>query len=338
VANTQKIWQIPQLIFEKLKPIVATGQRWLRIRPVRIIIQVLILSFSIFYLIRSYQTVDLSKLELTIYSINLVWSLVITITALFLGGLGWWFSLRTVDQTIKLSEAMRIHSVSNLAKYLPGYAWQLLSKGYLTKKIGVPTKMIGIAMTLELTQIIIGGLWVIILFFPDEIYQSIQFIRESAFFFRILRYVLLAIITLFPILLPWIIKKVDPRRATVSMNSYQLILASGSILAGWLLFGIAFWMIGDAISPVPYQSIPIFIFSLAVSFLIGFLIIIIPASIGVRESLMVFLLGNLLTAPVAVIVAAMSRLILTISELFFAGIILLYTRLSQNAGKDLHIS
>jgi uncharacterized membrane protein YbhN (UPF0104 family) len=183
-----------------------------------------------------------------------------------------------------------------------------------------------------------SGILVILLFFPNEISQSSLFIRQTGIFFQIIRLIVLGLIILTPIILPLVVRQFDPLEATVKINSYHLALASLSILVGWVLFGIAFWMIGDAIQPIALDTIPLFIFSLAVSFLIGFLIIILPASIGVRESLMVFLLGNLLTAPVAVIIAVISRLILTISELIFAGVVLFYEWLNGRREKDLPFS
>jgi hypothetical protein len=107
---TKKIREIPSLLFEKLKLIAVTIQKWSQIRPVRIILQVLILTFSILYLRKSFQSVDQFLLGLSLETINLVWAFVITLGALFLGGLGWWLTLLSVGQFFHLRDAIRIHS------------------------------------------------------------------------------------------------------------------------------------------------------------------------------------------------------------------------------------
>ena len=61
---------------------------------------------------------------------------------------------------------------------------------------------------------------------------------------------------------------------------------------------------------VPMQVRALLAFALAV--------LIVPGSIGVRESIMVMILGPVLGAPLAVIIAALARLVLTLSELVSA--------------------
>jgi uncharacterized membrane protein YbhN (UPF0104 family) len=92
------------------------------------------------------------------------------------------------------------------------------------------------------------------------------------------------------------------------------------------LFGYSFWLLGKSLITVTTDQLFIFVFTLAASFLIGLAIIIVPGSIGVRESVMVWLLGPVVGAPQAVIIAALARFTVTLSELFSAFVFRLIKR------------
>jgi uncharacterized membrane protein YbhN (UPF0104 family) len=88
-------------------------------------------------------------------------------------------------------------------------------------------------------------------------------------------------------------------------------------------------MLGAALQPLPFTQVGLFTFTLAVSFLVGLAVLIVPGSIGVRESIMVMILGPALGAPLAVIIAALARLVLTLSELVSAFGFRLVQRIRQ---------
>lgn len=332
LMNSNQFHQLTGSLFEKSKQVIEFIRGNLENRWIRAAVQLTILTFSIIYLIRSYQSVDLSNLRITLDASQIAWSFIITLGAIFLGGLGWWLTLISVNYKISLLDAIRIHLISNLAKYIPGYAWQLLSKGYLTKRTGASTMVTGVSMTLELLQIFITGTGLIILFFPVELFHTNPIYIRFEGYLTYIKIGLFLTACLLPVLLPKIVRSINPIATKIRINTYPLVLSSLSILSGWLLFGIAFWLLGNAVQPISVVDIPIFIFTLAASFLIGLLIIVIPASIGVRESLMVFFLANILPAPIAVIIASLSRLILTICELVSAGGVRLFNKMSKNTG------
>jgi uncharacterized membrane protein YbhN (UPF0104 family) len=105
---------------------------------------------------------------------------------------------------------------------------------------------------------------------------------------------------------------------TKSVKPLVLLGASLSMFVGWILFGYSFWLIGNAFFQVNIDNLFTFIFTLSASFLIGLAVVIMPGSIGVRESIMVWLLGPVIGAPQAVIIATIARITVTISELVSA--------------------
>ena len=57
-------------------------------------------------------------------------------------------------------------------------------------------------------------------------------------------------------------------------------------------------------------------------FLCGFIIFIVPAGLGIREGVVVFLLSFLIPTHIALLVAILSRILLTILEIVFVGVLL----------------
>jgi uncharacterized membrane protein YbhN (UPF0104 family) len=252
----------------------------------------------------------------------------ITIIAVFLGALGWWLILLSLQQEINWQSAARVHLNSNLAKYLPGYAWQLVGKAYLTKQMGVSTGAIGIGMALELLLLVLTGIWVMVVFIPVEMIGN-WIELEANLFSDILPWMIVVLSLLLiglPVTISWFIKKNRKLSATLSVNPRILFAATLSILTGWILFGISFWCLGSSLMPFNFTDIKLFTFTLATSFLVGLAVLFVPGGIGIRESLMVFFLGPFMTGPIAVLVATISRIVLVLCELTSALIMNLYTK------------
>jgi uncharacterized membrane protein YbhN (UPF0104 family) len=314
--------------FDKFQPALGKIKRILQNRWFRIVSQILIVSLSIIYLVWNYRDAGelLSKTRID-YGIIFI-ALILTLGAVFLGAIGWGFTLFAFDPKAAWKESLRTHLLSNLAKYIPGYAWQLVGKAYLTNKQGTPGVIVGIAMVAELAQLVLLGLGLSLAFIPPELVdQWLGFVHQLGLL--IIRLTGIAILIAVPFLLYLIINRLPRTPAGFKIQFRMLLLASFSILIGWVLFGISFWMIARAIYPIPLGSLPGFMFTLAASIIIGLAIVIVPGSIGVRESIMVYLLSALsILSPIAVMIAIISRIVVTISEI--AGYLifqfLVYTR------------
>jgi uncharacterized membrane protein YbhN (UPF0104 family) len=292
---------------QKLRPVYQN--RWVKIAA-----QIIVISLSIFYLYSQYQGAgDIIEMVDFDYQI-LTLALVLTILAVFLGALGWSFTLITLSQPVPIKDGIRIHLLSNLAKYIPGYAWQLIGKAYLTNLQGVSGVFVGISIITELVQMVGIGFGLALVLVPSELsIYWLDFLPQlDALFLRILGAIIL--ITL-PIIVNTILKRTSRLPAGAEVQPLMLFYSYCSIFVGWLVFGLAFWLIGYSINQLPITFLPGFVFTLAASIIIGLAIIIVPGSIGVRESIMVFLLTGIgILAPIAVLIAVISRFMVTISE------------------------
>jgi glycosyltransferase 2 family protein len=286
-------------------------KRWLRF-TVQSIVILFCFSYLAYHLHNEAEI--LRVLQVNYVNIACVW--ILTLIAVYLGAASWWLTLRGLGQDVSLVQSVRVHLLSNLAKYVPGYGWQLIGKAYLTNKIGLTNKIIGLAMLFEIGQLVGIGVILIVSLIP-EIYLNELIIVNGysapGYLFKFLMFIGIIIIS---IVLVDILRRYRKSFSDVRFVPLFLIGSSLSIFLGWLLFGFSFWLIGASLVHLPWSNIPTFIFALTASFLIGLASIFIPGSIGVRESIMVFLLSpEFVAAPIAVIIAILSRIIITLSEL-----------------------
>jgi uncharacterized membrane protein YbhN (UPF0104 family) len=243
----------------------------------------------------------------------LLGSILLTFMALWLGALGWVFVLRSMGKRFPWPKLTHIQLSSNLAKYLPGYGWQLVGKAYLTKKLGMSTKLVSIAIIYELLILFMSGVLLaaaIILLYPTS---TTHLLRPLVILCVLCGIGALFILIALPFLLPVIVLKFWNIELKLSLAAYWLSVFV--IIVGWLCFGISFWMLGASLFPLSTAQISLFMFAVAGSFLVSLAIIVIPGGIGVRESVMVYLLGPVIGSAPALLIAASSRFVWLICEL-----------------------
>lgn len=233
----------------------------------------------------------------------------LTFLAVWLGAIGWWFVLRAVSLSdFTLVRAAEIHLKANLAKYLPGYAWQLVGKAYLSRTRAIPARVLSWAMSLELvaimgTGVALAGATTFFIVLPSSytaLLNTVRIIAGVAFF-------ALGV-------LPFLWRRNATRFTLPLLDTRYYLLALGAMALGWLCFGVGFWALAATVQPIGWKTFPTFLFTIVGAFSISLAVLFVPGGIGVRESVMTFLLSPLLGSSTAVMVATLSRVLLIISE------------------------
>src|SRR5262249_41380778 len=101
---------------------------------------------------------------------------------------------------------------------------------------------------------------------------------------------------------------------------WATIRATLLFLPVWLLLGASFWLCARGLVTVPAHDFAYYMGAFAVAWLAGLFAIYAPGGLGVREAVLVALLGGRIGAANALIVAAASRLILILVDVLLAGI------------------
>ena len=269
--------------------------------------------FCLIFIAENYQNI-FSTLQNGQVNYNLILAAwLLTFIIVLLGAVTWWLVLRGFGGKLNFWTTINIHLQSSISKYIPGYAWQYLSKGILTNKQGIPVNIIGIAMFWEFLQIIWTGISISLITIPPELFGWINISTHWDLLCRIGGVILLP--------LPLLLIKIQPlkfinKKMTENQVDIKWLLAScGIVSLGWFalgsvlnIFAIAFGMTN--------QNILIYLtFTFTVSLIIGVGIVVVPNGLGICEGVMVYFLSKITSLPTAIVIAALSRLAITFNEL-----------------------
>lgn len=287
-------------------------------RAARIIAVIAIIGASGYYLTRNI-LVGYSEVRVTNVQINgiaLLISIVITFSCVLLGGWEWKLLLEALGyEDISTRKALRIHATANIMKYIPGYAWQILGKVYLSRKENIPHRYVVMSIGVELVLIIISGGLLALLMLPGI------FFKQSWNFLALCAQGLAILVVILFLLSPWIFRKVARyiKRLNLwsreqAMDFQKVVYVLLAMLFTWALLGMGFCFLVEAVYEVSPHNIPLYIFTLAISFNLSLLVVLVPTGIGVRESILAALLGSSMPPAMASIVAILARLILIVAE------------------------
>jgi len=290
---------------------------------ITILIKLLILALFFTWIARGVQLSDLRFPRLEIIS----WLIIAIITIVFIPHLFWvasiWRSiLRSFNQTITWVEAWKTCSISSLGRYIPGKIWLFVGKATYAKKLGLGSTEIGISMILELVGNMLGAgiVSVFCLLYSDILFQeftgniwlfgaaglvSVVFVHP-----RVLIPLLNKVLSLF---------KQDPINARYNARSlYSLVFR---YVLDWVYQGILFFILVRQIADgIFVAQFPTFLFVFTFSWLVGFLSLLTPGGIGVREGIMLLLLQKAgIQSQPAIYIAILSRIWMTIPELIMGS-------------------
>jgi hypothetical protein len=223
----------------------------------------------------------------------------------------WGSPLRFVD-------ASRIWSVSNLGRYIPGKLWSIAAMGLLARRVGVSASAAsGSAVVGTLVNLAAG--FAVLLFAGSRVLPTLVPGYQRAA--TALAVVVTAGLLAFPLLvgpLARLAARLLRRELTViAVPAATLWLVVASNVLAWIGYGVAFRIFAAALALGSAGNWLDYLAVFTGSYLIGYLVLIAPGGIGVRELAMAESLRALdLAGPgEAWLLAITSRLWLTVLEL-----------------------
>ena len=223
---------------------------------------------------------------------------------------------------LRFGRAARIWFLSNVVRYIPGNVWQFLGMIHLCSEEGIGKMQTLTSILVHQALSNLAGLLVAGAYFALT--------RQSDWLGRVgpfLALAPLALVAIHPAVLERIINFAlvrlgrAPIRIGLTFPTLLLLLAGYAVT--WLVYGTAFAALVRAVTPVGWTAAPHLIATFAAAYVIGFLSLLTPSGLGVREGVMVALLSTTLPLAVATVVAIIARLWLVIFDLAGAGLALL---------------
>ena len=220
---------------------------------------------------------------------------------------------------LEFRESARIWTISNLGRYIPGKVWQIGTLAVMVQARGVSSvAAVGAALIVTLVNTVAGFVVLAatgagVLNVPPVGIVAIAALGGA---------VLLA-----PRFLPWLgrlVAKITGRSFVIPRIPHRAIwLAAAISVASWVLYGLAFQVLATGVLGRAPGSPELYVAIFTGSYLAGFLALIVPGGVGVREVVMATALrGAGFGTGESILLVVASRVWLTVLEILPATMFL----------------
>jgi uncharacterized membrane protein YbhN (UPF0104 family) len=276
----------------------------------------------------SRQWQDLSQLrsEIESYPWRISWgwllaSLVLATLNLFLMAVVWVDLFRARGGQVDRVTGTRIWLVTNLGRYIPGKVWQFVGMAaYMKERSGQGARALGATITFQLLSLL-TGLAVAVTVLGT---RAIELPGGSPV--RLALLVLILVVLLHPAVMRTLVRlaarllseDADPGTPRLADD----VRAAGGLLIAWAVYGLGFWCLarGTMSGPLPGPVVLAGVF--AAGYVVGYMALIAPGGIVIREGAIAGLLAALTPLPLGVTaaLAAMTRIWIVLSELIAVSV------------------
>jgi uncharacterized membrane protein YbhN (UPF0104 family) len=223
----------------------------------------------------------------------------------------WTYVLRGQGVRLPLAPSIRILSLSQLGKYLPGGVWQPLGWLEFGRRSGVPRGAGSVSILIVMTLTLVGALVVGPLLLAVD--------GTAGPFLSLLLLVPVALAALHPRALDRLLAfaaRATRRSIDVPSLSFRRVVGGLAITVPmWLAYGLGLILTARSLNLVVAEPAALLSGAFAVAWAVGFLALPVPSGLAVREAVLMLLLraGGIDAAEAAALAVA-SRLYFIVAE------------------------
>lgn len=327
-----RLWANRSQLLVRLKPV---GQ-WLIVALVLFFLgRVLVLQWSEVKAVE--WQVDVPILMGSYVLLGLVWLALVA---------NWRWLMKRMGASLGFGVSWRIWFLSNIVRYIPGNVWQFLGMVYLCHQEGIAAATTLASIVLYQVVSVASGLALAgaVYLIAGQLDLASKPLAENALMlpwgfpaWSLVGVIVLAVVVCYPPLMNWVLWQVfrllrrEPVQIPPSVGDVaRFFLHRVGI---WVLQGLAFAIFVRSVYPVRAIDLPIIAVSFVVSWVIGFMSLLTPSGLGVREAVQAGLLALIVPLPVAIALAILSRIWLIIGEVVAAAIGLALGRWGRRSPK-----
>jgi uncharacterized membrane protein YbhN (UPF0104 family) len=229
----------------------------------------------------------------------------------------WRELMADLGHRLPVGAAARIFFVSQLGKYVPGSVWSIVTQIELSREHQIPKR----------TNVTVGVLAIAVSITSGLTLAAVMLVLTGGqtlhHYWWILVIIPLFLAVLHPRvlgpLLNWALRLLrrEPLPRTPSWAGLGAV--AGLQTVTWILLGLQAWVLLIGLGAPAWKSLPVAIGGYALAYGLGQLAIGLPAGAGVREAALTLALSAVVPTPTALVVALLSRAILTVVDLSMAG-------------------
>ena len=242
---------------------------------------------------------------------------VLVLGSLWLAMLSWRAMLEGLGSPVPVRAAARIFFVGQLGKYVPGSVWVVVAQMELGAAYGLSRKVIGTSSLLALGIAIPVALTLGLLAVP-----ALLSAEGSSYLLLFLVLPLAVVLLSPPVLNPLLDRALRlarrqplPQRLTGRTVLRVSLYATG----GQLLLGLHVYLLARDLGATGALLLPLAVGAFTLASSAGVLALPVPAGAGVREAVLVVALSPVLPVGQSLLLALVSRAILTAGDLVVAG-------------------
>ncbi len=246
-------------------------------------------------------------------------------------GLFWHRVLRVLGQQARLGETLRAYYVGHLGKYVPGKAMVVILRAGMIRGRRVDTGVAAVSVFFEtLTMMAVGA-------FLAAAVLALGFRDRSFVFYGAVGLMLASALPTLPPIFQRLVRLARVGKSDPAIAEKIGKLGYGSLAAGWLtmtlvwsLLGLSYWASLRAMGIPdlnPLADLPRYTAGVSLAMVAGFLLLVLPGGLGVREAALVKIMIPYLTPRVpdaaelaAWASAAVLRLVWVLSEVLIAAL------------------
>ncbi len=219
---------------------------------------------------------------------------ILYLLGLLLAGVYWHRVLRVLGQDPRLGESLRAYFVGHLGKYVPGKALVVIIRTGMIRGHRVDTGVAAASVFFEtLTMMAVGA-------FLAAVVLAVGFRGEAPKFWGAVGLMLLAGLPTLPAIFKRLARLAGVGKSDSGLSLELGNLRVGTLLTGWVLMtlawallGLSYWATLEAMAMPgldPIGELPRYTASVSLAMVAGFLLLVSPGGIGVREAALVALM------------------------------------------------
>ncbi len=282
----------------------------------------LVLVFAGAYLVREWPAVSdgLARLDWP----HLLGALGAIAVGLLGALLSWRAVLIGLGSRLPVLAAARVYFLGQLGKYVPGSVWPILAQAELSKEYGVPRARAGLA---ALTQMMIGLVVGVVV-----AASTLAFASPDAFatYWWLTLVAAVGVAALVPPVLNRLVAlalRLTRRPGAGRVGVRPIVVSALWCLVMWAGFGVHLWLLALSIGAADDGRLFLICAGgYALAWVIGFVIVFLPAGAGAREAALVLALAPALNRQDALALAIVSRFLMLIGDGVCAGAAILAER------------
>jgi uncharacterized membrane protein YbhN (UPF0104 family) len=244
----------------------------------------------------------------------LLLSLVLAQTGYMILARAWRSVLRAIAIRVSFTTSYWIIILSGLGRYLPGRVWQFGAAAYLAREVGLHAREIAASLVVYQLYLVPVGVVLTLAWGDLPAFMNTPWLRLCAW----IGCLVAGAAAFWPhVLLHWIRPLANrlgmpPERWRMDWRRKLAVVVQCAV--GWLFLAAAFGLLVISVTQLDLHNLPELARISLASYLAGYLSLVTPGGLGVREGVMALLLTPLAGAGPSAALALLARFWVTITE------------------------